>query len=254
MIALRTCLVFALLATASSSAPAAEPQNSETQATQELPEATPENQADSQDDTRPSASLDVTAASKYLFQGLDYSDGKAVLQPNLAGTFAKVSAVVWSNYQPDLNVVNEVDLSLKYSGTVRKLSISPGYTYLVYPNRDWDPSQELFLDIGLEAPLGPSISLHYDFDAGRGLYATLGVSHELKAPVTVGANLFYQGRYYEMTGFPAAELKLSGAWSIGPVSLTPQISHFFTWDNRDFRDEAGVPSTWLFSLNASRSD
>jgi len=208
---------------------------------------------ESSDAPKLSTAGDVTLASRYLFQGLDYSEGRTVLQPNFVVGFGAFSAVAWANFQPDLGDVNEIDLSVKYSRSIRRLSIAPGYTYLHYPNREgWDPSQELFVDLGVTAPLSPSLSLHYDFDAGQGLYATMAVSQTLRSPLTAGVNLFYQSGYYEMTGVPAMELKASAAWSLQDVSVTPSISRFLTWRNGDFRDEAAVPSTWLFSINVAR--
>lgn len=200
-----------------------------------------------------SASFDATAASKYLFQGIDYSDGRGVFQPDLVANYGNFSAIAWANCQPDLGHFNEIDLSLKYARSIQRVTISPGYTYLTYPNREgWDPSQELTLDLGLQAPLSPALSLHYDFDAGDGLYATLGMSHEVRAPVTLGANLFYQSHYYEMSGFPSVELKASAALSLGAISFTPSISNLVTWENRDFRGAAAIPSTWLFSITVAR--
>ena len=70
------------------------------------------------------ASFDATVASKYLFQGFDYSDGKAVVQPNLVVSHGSFSAVAWSNFQSNLGDVNEVDLSLKYTTSYNRLSVS----------------------------------------------------------------------------------------------------------------------------------
>jgi hypothetical protein len=201
-----------------------------------------------------SLAADVTFASKYLFQGIDYSDGRSVLQPDVVTTAGPFSLVAWGNFQPDLGDLNEIDLSVKVSGSIQKLSVSPGYTYLRYPNRiGWDPSQELFVDLGLEGSFHPALSLHYDVDAGDGLYATLGLSHALKDPVTAGVNLYYQAHYYEMTGVPSVELKMSGSWSYQGVSLSPSISRFLAWENDDFRHEMANHSTWLFSLNVART-
>ena len=228
-------------------------QNSGDAESAESPEPTEPKQPESTESTKLSTSGDLTVASRYLFQGLDYSEGKAVLQPNVVVGLGAFSVVAWGNFQPDLGDVNEIDLSVKYSGSVRRLSISPGYTYLHYPNRvGWAPSQELFVDLGVTAPLSPSLSLHYDFDAGQGLYATLALSHEVHSPVSAGVNLFYQSRYYEMTGVPAVELKASAAWSLQTVTVTPSISRFVTWSNGDFREAAAVPSTWYFSINVAR--
>src|ERR1044071_7620807 len=66
-------------------------------------------------------SFDATLASRYLFQGIDYSDGRSVVQPNLVVTQGTFSAVVWANYQPNLGDVNEVDISLKSTSTAGKM-------------------------------------------------------------------------------------------------------------------------------------
>jgi hypothetical protein len=257
MPASRKCLLLILLVLASGlgAVPVAA-SDSQTPVAQNSPEPTaPASpaEAESPESRAFSATFDATAASKYLFQGIDYSTGRGVVQPDLVATMGSYSATAWTNYQPDFGNFNEIDLSLKYTHSMQRLSISPGYTYLRYPHRvGWDPSQELTLDLGLQTLLSPSLSLHYDFDSGKGLYATLGMSHEVRAPVTVGANVFYQGNYYGMSGFPAMELKASATLLVGAISITPSISNLVTWQNRTFRGEAAVPSTWLFSFNVAR--
>jgi len=201
-----------------------------------------------------SASGDLTVASRYLFQGLDYSDGRAVLQPNASLVFSRITANVWSNYQLDLQEFNEFDFSLKVGQTFGKLSASAGYVNLQYPNRPtWEPSQELTLDLGLETTLSPTISVHYDFDKGRGTYTTLGLSHPVGSSVSLATNLFYQGHYFDVTGFPAAEIKGSWGHSLGAYRFTPAVSYFATWANGDFKDGGEIPSNWLFAFNVARA-
>ena len=125
-----------------------------------------------------------------------------------------------------------------------------GYTSLRYPNRvDWSPSQEGFVDLALAAPFSPTLSVHYDFDAGDGAYATLGLSRAVGASLTLASNVFYQHRYYGMTGFPAAELKVSTAFPYGSFLLAPSLSRFVSPANGDFTAAARVPAGWLLSLN-----
>jgi len=195
-------------------------------------------------------SFDATVASRYLFQGIDYSDGRSVLQPDLVISHGPYSAVVWGNYQPNLGDVNEVDLSLKVTRSFGRLTASPGYTSLRYPNRvDWSPSQEGFVDLALAAPFSPTLSVHYDFDAGDGAYATFGLSRAVGASLSLASNVFYQHRYYGMTGFPAAELKVSTAFPYGSFLLAPSLSRFVSPANGDFTAAARVPAGWLLSLN-----
>ena len=257
MPAFRKCLTLMLLGLAAgvgtASVAASDPQTPPVQDSPETTAPAVPGESDARGARAFSASFDATAASKYLFQGIDYSEGMGVVQPELVATLGSFSAVAWANFQPDFGDFNEIDLTLKYARSIQRWSISPGYTYLRYPHRvGWDPSQELTLDLGFESQLSPSLSLHYDFDAGKGLYATLGLSRELRAPVTVGANVFYQHNYYEMTGCPAVELKASAALSLGAFSFTPSISNLVTGENRDFRGAAATPSTWLFSFNVAR--
>jgi hypothetical protein len=186
-----------------------------------------------------SASGDLTTASRYLFQGFDYSDG---------------TANIWGNYHADHGEFDEVDISLKVERSLGSISAAAGYMNLQYPNRTgWDPSQEVFVDLGLDAGLSPKLSVHYDFDVGKGTYTTLGVSHSVGHSISLATNLFYQGRYYGMTGFPAAELKASWEHSTGAYTFTPAISYFATWENGDFKDVGAVPSAWLFALNVARA-
>ncbi len=201
-----------------------------------------------------SFSGDMTLASRYLFQGLDYSDGRAVLQPNVNLGHGPFTANVWANYQVNIGELNEVDLSLKVGKSFGVLSAAAGYMNLQYPNRpDWDPSQEIFTELAVETALSPTLSMHYDFDAGQGSYTTLGISQSVGSSVTVASNLFYQSQYYELTGFPAAEFKVSASRRFGAYTLTPAVSYFATWANGDFRGDSAVPSNWLFGANVARA-
>lgn len=214
------------------------------------PSSTTANQNASDDESsKVSASYDVLFGSGYLFQGLNYSDGNAVAQPNLSVGMGGFTFGAWGNFQPEQDVLNEIDLSLKYSQSFKNVSMSPGYTVLRYPNRDWDPSQEFFVDLAVTAPMNPTLSIHYDFDAGKGSYTTFGLSREVKAPITLATNLFYQSQYYEMTGVPAVEFKASAALSVGVFGFTPSLSRFVTWENGDFAGAAAVPDSWLLSVD-----
>jgi len=189
-----------------------------------------------------------------MFQGIDYSDGRSVLQPNFIATLGAVSFVGWANYQVDIGDVNEVDLSLKATRTYGLVTVSPGYTMLRYPNREgWDNSQELFADVSVEAPLSPTLSIHGDFDAGKGVYATLGLTQPIVGSLSAATNVFYQNDYYGMTGVPSVELKVSGSFNYGEWALTPSMSRFATTDNGDFAGEAGIQSGWLFSINVTHA-
>lgn len=205
--------------------------------------------------TAPPVSLDwtVTLTSKYLFQGIDYSDGKSVLQPDLTLGYRGLSTTLWVNHDLHLRESNELDFTVQYSFDLAGLSVSPGYGYYRYPNRiGWEPSQEVILDLAADVPAEPSLSFHRDIDAGDGLYATLGIGTALPMaglPLHAGMSLHYQGDYYGMSGIPSLEFGLGHELELGPWGLASQIARFTTWENGDFRGAAAIPDSWLFSIS-----
>lgn len=203
-----------------------------------------------------SLAWDATFASKYLFQGIDYSGGKPVIQPELALGVQGFSVTLWMNYDVDTNVSNEYDLYFQYGWEIGRLAVSPGYAHYRYPNREgWDPSNEVLVDLSYDARLNPSVSFHYDYDAGAGSYTTLGLSHEFPAPVatfSLATNLFYQSSYYELTGIPAWELTASTEYSLPLARVGLAVSRFQTWENGDFAGDAAVPASWLLFFNVAQ--
>ncbi len=213
---------------------------------------------------------DITLASKYIFQGIDYSEGnKHVVQPEVTLTVKDFSAILWFNYDLHAKKFNEIDLYLQYSREIENLILTAGYGHFNYDRVEWDqeqevfiewePSQEVFIDLSYNTLLNPYLSIHYDFDAGEGSYSTLGISHGMETPLgalSLGTNIFYQANYYGFTGFPSMELNGAMEYSIGPFTITPSISYFLTWENGDFTEdgpEGPVPDTWLFSINVAQS-
>lgn len=203
---------------------------------------------------------DASLASKYIWQGIDYSNGGVVFQPEAYLAINNFSATVWINHDIDTNKSDEIDLYLQYDWSFTDYALSAGYAYYDYPQNEphrdnWEASQELYLDISIETELNPSLSIHYDFDAGEGAYYALGVSHDYEAAVadfSLAANLFYHDNYYETSGIPSFELNASTSFSSGSLTISPSVSYFHTWENGDFRDSNSVPGVWLFSVNIAR--
>src|SRR3972149_1187949 len=204
-----------------------------------------------------SASWDVTIAAKYLFQGIDYSDGKPVIQPEAILTVKGFSAILWFNHDLHSSKSNEFDLYLQYDFKREHLTLTTGYAHYNYPHRDeWEPSHEGFMNISYRAPFNPSLSIHYDFDAGKGSYYTLSINRDVASLIgelTLGTNLFYQSNYYESSGFPSVEFNISSEYAVSSFTISPSVSYFLTWDNADFSGDSAVPDTWLFSLNIGQS-
>jgi uncharacterized protein (TIGR02001 family) len=209
------------------------------------------------DSNQVSLSGKVSLASRYLFQGIDYSNGNPVVQPELSVGYRGFSVTSWANLDLDARHINELDWSLAYAWERDALSLTPGYIYYQYPNRDWDSSQEVYLDLSYATFLDLFLSTHYDFDAGDGAYWTLGFSHSVEDPqgtLQLGSNLFYQRQYYDETGIPSLEFVVKHRSLIHGYLVTPSVSYFATWNNGDFQGPSAVPSRWFVSLTVGGTD
>lgn len=207
-----------------------------------------------------SLSWNVTLASRYLFQGIDYSDHHPVVQPWFGLTYRGVTLASWFNGDLDEGHINEIDLLVSYDRTLGPLTVTPGYAYFRYPNRGPDPispSQEVYLDFVYATLVDVSLSTHYDFDEGDGAYGSLGLSREFDTAlggVGVGATVFYQRAYYTQSGIPSIELTTSYSAAFKSVTVTPSLSYFATWENGDFQDGQAVPSKWVVALSIAPKD
>jgi hypothetical protein len=204
-----------------------------------------------------SISWDATLASKYLWHGIDYNSGHSVVQPEVTLAYDAFSTTLWLNDDLHSTTYNEVDLYLQYAREIDSLSMTLGYAHFNYPHHmGWDPTQEVFIDLAFKAFLNPTLGLHEDYDAGKGMYAELGLSREIEyslGALSLGTNLYYHDSYYDATGFPSLKIEGSQAFALGSMTFTPSIAYFFTWDNGDFTGGNAVPGGSLFSLNVSQS-
>lgn len=219
------------------------------------PENRPTAEATSESSSKIAASWSLTYATRYLFQGFDYSYGKPVLEPELGIAAGSIGAKLWFNHDLDQSVSNEYDLSVYKDWTAGSTSLTTGYTYLTYPHRDWDPTQELYLDISRTGFLNPSLSVHYDFDAGQGTYWTLGASHAFErsaATFTFGTSLFYVNRYYDLTGIPAIQWSAAAERSFHRLTVSSSLSRYVAWENGDLRGPDANRSAWVFTIGVGQ--
>lgn len=207
-----------------------------------------------------SGGWNVTAASKFIWQGFDLSDGGSAVQPEGYISIGNFSAIIWSNYDIDTGKFDEHDLYGEYAWSIKALSLTTGYAYYEYPqnfpHRDaWDATQEVYVSISYDHPINPSLSINWDFDEGEGIYATLAVSHGIEifeGNFSVGTNLFIHDNYFELSGIPSAEFNASYEYTIGSVTITPAVSYFLAWDNNEYKGVNALSDETLFSINIAQ--
>jgi len=191
-----------------------------------------------------------------MWRGINLSGSQPVLQAGMDVSFDKFTVSYWTNTQLSTSAAGEFDVNddgivdgnflkhdettetdivLDYTTSVGELlSVSVGniqYNFNIPGN-----TNELYLGLGLDTILAPSLTVYYDWDASKdaaadggdlaGLFYTLAVGHDLELPaglgLSLGAALNYNdespfvGEYSELHNY-----ELSAGLSYG---VTEQVS------------------------------
>jgi hypothetical protein len=155
------------------------------------------------EEDKPTASLAVSALSKYVWRGFELSKDSLVLQPSMTVGYKGFSANVWGNEDTDLylptdgvaagsNDWTETDFTLAYDWTVGPVGLTAGYIYYGVIGPD---SQEVFAKAALHTLLSPTLTVYRDYDHLAGWYATFGISQTVPITEKIGLSLGAQVGY-----------------------------------------------------------
>jgi hypothetical protein len=145
-----------------------------------------------------SGSASVDFMSNYVWRGQKLSNSM-VVQPSAGITYGGFGANLWANYDTGTNEHNETDLTVNFSNSVDKFSYDVGYIFYALDGSGTDGSgndtQEIYLTLGYDMLLSPSLTVYLDFDEGDGAFIVASVSHAFELPqelsIDVGASISY---------------------------------------------------------------
>jgi len=197
--------------------------------------------------------------NRYIFRGYEIGKSGFVIQPSLTASYRGFSAGFWAKYDTNQrnttsasftneggSGINEVDLTLSYTYTIKKLSLTGGYIYydLSYAKN----TQEFFLTTALDVFGKPTFSVYQDVDSYPGTYLNLSFAQSFPIykdiTLDLGASFGYligQGSYWNtyepLTGdYTGSKFNnfLDGMAKVGftiPVtkafSITPSVQYWF---------------------------
>ena len=189
------------------------------------------------EDAKGEASADVTWMSNYIWRGLRLSD-KSVVQPSAGITYEGVSFGLWSNYDADTHEGNETDLTLSYGRPVGPVNVEAGVIY--YALDGLPDTQEVYLGLGMDVLLSPSVTLYYDYNEGSGAFMEVGVSHSFALPkemsldlgalVGINFNNEVMGRDKDgddFSDFYNGDINVSLSIPVGPLTVAPKVGYAF---------------------------
>ena len=177
------------------------------------------------DEISHSATASVSYMTQYVWRGLVLSDA-GVIQPSVDFNYGGFNMNLWANYDTDKDVqqTNETDLTLKYTYSIKDLSLSAGYIYYGVVGAN---TEEAFASVSYATILNPSITYYQDLRLGHGggfAVASLSqASPELWHGITFGGGLSagYDNNNYLM-GLKADGKKYNGFYN-GEVSSSRTV-------------------------------
>ncbi|MBN1674531.1 MAG: hypothetical protein JXR37_26010 [Kiritimatiellae bacterium] len=187
-------------------------------------------------DDGPSFSAELAVPSAYVWRGLVLND-ELTLQPSLTFSSGPLSANlfgVWdltaSNERR--NELTEVDATATVSTQWHEWCLEAGVIGYFYPGDDAEEeadSAELFVSLGADILLLPTVSIYYDVDEVQDYYLTLQLSHsfEFAERLNLDASLTLGGAGADSNAYnfdvdEAALTDLSLALAL-PVAVSEQV-------------------------------
>lgn len=201
--------------------------------------------ASAEDAERPTVGADVAVVSKYVWRGLILTDDP-VLQPSLTVGYKGLGLNVWANTDlTDVNgtpgEVNELDYTLDYSFSVKKVNLSVGAIQYTFPHTSFEPTTELYGTAALDVLFSPTVKIYWDVDEVGGVYGTVGIGHSfpLKEVKGITPSLDLSGSlgyatsgwnegYYGVKSSGLVDLLLTVGLPVpidGHLSITPYLSY-----------------------------
>jgi hypothetical protein len=186
----------------------------ETKALIQPPQAAPP------EEEKPTGEATVAFLSQYFWRGYELSRNSLVLQPSLTIGYKGFSANLWGNLETKpyfsgtgdtsyASTMNETDYTLWYAKTLGLFNLGAGYIYyaLAPLNKDLPKRsdfQDLFVSVGLNALLTPTLTVYKEIDHYRQWYFLFGISHTIELNKVISLKLAATASYLLSTYADAA--------------------------------------------------
>jgi hypothetical protein len=153
--------------------------------------------------------VDLSVLSAYIWRGQELTRNSVVVQPSATISYKGFSFNAWGNLDTKpysttadsyASKYTETDYTISYAKKFGILQVTPGYIYYALgAPRDGAPapldSQEVFLTLGLDTLLSPTLTAYKEIDHYHQWYFLLGISHTFALHERVGLKLAATASY-----------------------------------------------------------
>ena len=151
----------------------------------------------------------ASVLSAYIWRGQEMTRHSMVIQPAMTIGYKGFTANVWGNLDTDpysavdgeyASNFTETDVTVSYTHKFGIVSAGVGYIYYglsaaTSGGPDLTDSQEVFVTMGLDTILAPTLTVYKEVDHYHQWYAMLGISHTFALHEKVGLKLAAQASY-----------------------------------------------------------
>jgi hypothetical protein len=160
-------------------------------------------------EVKPTGELAISALSSYIWRGQEFTRNSIVVQPSATISYKGFSFNVWGNLDTKpysaaadnyAGKYTETDFTLSYSKALGIVQVGGGYIYYAlgapYSGAIAPlDSQEIFVTVGLNTLLSPTLTAYKEIDHYHQWYFLLGVSHTFALHEKVGLKLAATASY-----------------------------------------------------------
>lgn len=161
------------------------------------------------EESKVTGSAAVGAFNRYIFRGYDLSSKSVVVQPAVTVSYKGFSAGFWGNIDTNEHTTqsfagspnrlgkksfNETDLTLSYTYSIDKVSLTGGYIY--YATKYAPETEELFFSAAYDVISKPTLTIYRDITSFPGTYINLSLSHSEKIYKDVTLDLGASAGYF----------------------------------------------------------
>jgi len=198
-----------------------------------------------------SGEIALAALSRYIDRGQELSRHSLVMQPSFTISYKGFSANVWGSWDSDPYTEGEghwyeTDYTLSYEGEFGHLNYEVGYSY--YDMDSDDDSQDVYLALGLNIPLNPTLTIYREIGYDLYWYFVLSLNHAFQLSDKLSLELCVSAAYlssnnakeypkvdgngnetgHEFDNFHDGTLTLSLPYAVSDsITITPILSYSF---------------------------
>jgi len=162
-----------------------------------------------QEEDKITGEVAVSFLSAYIWRGQEMTRHSVVIQPSITASYKGFTANLWGNVDNNpysatgenySSNLTETDVTLSYSRKFGIVQAGVGYIYYGLAaaapgGTDLPDSQEIFVSLGLDTILAPTLTAYKEIDHYHQWYFLLGVSHTFALHEKIGLKLAASASY-----------------------------------------------------------